>query len=346
MTLVMWALTQASTAWACAGLVHTEDTLAESDAAEVLYEVGDGTVTVTYGVRFEGDATELGWVIPVPGPVELVSDGNAEILASYRELSSPTVYRFADDAGTPTGCGCGAVANDKAGGSLESRGGDNAVTVVGYGFTGTYDYTLVTAADAAALTAWFDDHGWAGLPAEDIDYYVATGQTFAAIQVSVGADQAEDHALPPISIRYQGDTLSFPAVMARHASVPTQRTTLYVVGDTRATVADGWTQDDTDQLSGALSDDPLDLWTAHLTALGADRTYARTYADRLPESVFFLTRFDTLAPTAVHDRDVVLAFEDSIEPLGVEIDLEGSGSGAAGIPLGLLALLWLRRRLA
>ncbi|MEQ1504203.1 MAG: DUF2330 domain-containing protein [Myxococcota bacterium] len=325
---MLWALS--GSAWACAGLVHDDTSLAESDAAEVLFEPGDGEVAVSYAVAYTGNAADFGWVIPVPGAVSAIEDGDADRIASLRQASQPVVsWPSADQPSA--GCACGGAA--KSGDSLESRSND--LEIVAEGFTGTYAYVVIEATDADALTAWFTDNGWAGIDPDDVAHYVSIGAAFAALQVvpETADTPVDGRLLPPVRIRYAGDALLFPAVMARHAAVSEQHTTLYVVGADRATLA-GWTFEEPSGLSGS---DPVAVWDDALAALGADRAYARTFAGAVDGG--FLTRFDTIAPTEVHDADVTLALGDGTDGFQVTIRVDGGDSGSeAAIPLGLLLL--------
>src|SRR5687768_12918754 len=206
-----------SVAWPCAGISHEEGVLAESDAAEVLFEVVPGQVAVSYAVRYTGDAPDMGWVIPVPSTPRSVEDGDAERIELLRDASQPIVeWIEEDDSSGGGGCGCGATSKYGLAGSVGDRGND--VTVVAEGFTGTYDYVAIAADEVADLEAWFADNGWTGLATEDLDHYVASGSTFVALRVvpDTAETPVEGRELPPVRITYDGDAMMFPAVMALH----------------------------------------------------------------------------------------------------------------------------------
>jgi MYXO-CTERM domain-containing protein len=338
-------LAGAAAAWPCAGISHAEGVLAESGAAEVLFEPvpGMGEVTVSYAVEYDGDAPDLGWVIPVPATPTQVQDGDPAVFASLREASQVVVdWTFAEDDGG--GCTClGGASKGDGGGSREFQDG---VVVVAQGFTGTYDYVAIAASDASELEEWFVQHGWTGLAADDLDHYVAAGSTFVALRVvpETAETPPDGRSLPPIRITYGGDELVFPSVMALHGTLPTQRTTAYVVAPTRATTLSGWTSEDGATLSGGTDDDPVALWDAHLATVGAERAWVRSFAGSFEGD--FLTRFDTLAPREVHDADAVFALEDSVDPIESRIALTEDGASTAALLLLPLAGLgaWRRRR--
>lgn len=332
-------------AWACAGFVHEAADLAESDHATVLFELDGERIEVSYEAGYVGHAETFGWVIPVVGDVDVVEDGDGARFDALRALSAPTVDFGSSSTGGAGGGGCAlGCGGASKGGGLRSDGTPNGqgFTIVEEGFTGTYAYTVITATDVAELTAWFDDHGWEGLPPEDIDHYVGLGASFVALALApdVATTPAAGRELPPIRIGYAGEP-RFPSVMARHASVPAQRTTAFVVGETRAVVS-GWDSEDPEGPIDATALEAEDAFLRRLEGLGDDRAWLRTFAGPDLDGRF-VTRFDTYAPTEVHTVDAVFALEDSTESLSTTID----ASDGAAASLGLLGLgAWLRRRRA
>lgn len=362
--LVLWATRGAE---ACGGLVHDEESLAESDTAEAILEGGtwEGAPAslVSYEVTWQGDAADFGWVLPVPGAFLGLADAEPARFEDLRWASQPVVV-YPDDGGAsaPAGCGCGGASK---GGDLSSggtRGDGSGVTVVAEGFTGTYEYVAIAGDDPEALQGWFEEHGWTGLDAGDLAHYQELGATFVALRVLPGAATGSAAQLPPVTLAYDGPLL-YPAAMLGHATVPDQRTTLYVLGDARAALG-GWSSEDVPEIAGDANDDPLDLFEDALLDRGVDRTYVRTWAGAwydagAPEGVDperFLTRFDARSPTGVHTVDVDVAFEggaDATRGLTTRILLGASSGAPTGsawptpgwlAPATLLAALARRRR--
>jgi hypothetical protein len=141
-----WVLWRLSTeAWPCAGLTHEPSVLAESDSSVALFEVGEGEIAVTYEVTYEGDAPDLGWVIPVPGEVSEVEDGEQQLLDELLARSAPEVLHPSSGEQEHRGCCLVSTYGVRAGAS-------NAVEVLAEGFTGTYDYVVVSADEPQALS--------------------------------------------------------------------------------------------------------------------------------------------------------------------------------------------------
>ena len=76
-------------ALACGGFVlgaDYVDQIAASDAQQaILRMVGTDAVRVDYRVHYKGDAESFAWIIPVPGVVSAVSEGDEEIFLALEE---------------------------------------------------------------------------------------------------------------------------------------------------------------------------------------------------------------------------------------------------------------------
>lgn len=339
----MWLWASLSTAWPCAGISHAEGVLAESDGAEVIFEAQTDAVSVTYAARYEGNAPDFGWVIPVPEAPSSVEDGDIVLFDKYRAQTQPDyqILEGEEDSGGG-GCMCGGGAALKGG--SDSSEGSNGLQIVAEGFTGTYTWVAIASDDLAALQSWLTDNGWKDLDAEDLGHYVDRGAVFVALTVTPDTAQTSGaRELPPVRISYPGEEMMFPSVMARHADVDSQRTTVYVRGQTRATV-EGWASEDGSTLHGSTQDDPSAFWDSYLSDLGAQRIFLRSYAGPLDGA--FLTRFDTIAPSDVHTEDAIFALEDSTEPVStlISLDIDEDSSNAALLLLPLTLAGVLRRR--
>ncbi len=335
-------------AWPCAGMVHEDGVLAESDAAEVLFRLDGGDVSVTYSVEYAGDAAAFGWVIPIPGAFTSLADGDQQTFDDLRILSQPTVEWFGDDdSDGGGGCGCGASSKSLDGGMGGDTADSNSLGIVAEGFTGTYDYVVLSAGTAAELTDWLSANGWElGSAAAAVEHYVGLGDQFVALSISPQTAMTPDEGrrLPPVEIRYAGTTMRFPAKMAATASAPSQRTTLYVTGEDRAQMT-GWSAEEIGLLVGDYYDDfPEELYDETIGAMGAGTGYGITFANTIAGGDF-LTRFDTLAPSASHTDDVTVAFGGGTSTVETRIELYETQPTGAWLLLPLLGLGLFRRRI-
>ena len=260
-------------AFPCAGIFHDPDVLAESDNQQVILRDLDGEIEVSYNVQYEGDAEEFGWVIPVFGEFSSMEDGEQALFDQLNDSTAPVVetLRSDDEDGGAGGCGSKALRGSKSSdASFADTGLSNGAAIVAEGFTGTYSYTVLEADTTAALETWLTENGWSIESSRPvIEEYVAEGGVqFVAISL-IGASETSASYLPPVSIRYAGDQLRFPATMARYAMVETLRTTVFVLGEQPATVS-GWSSSTNPSIVGELYDDPEALFEQALWDAGGN----------------------------------------------------------------------------
>ena len=341
LTLALGALPRAE---ACAMLVHSTSTLAESAEQQALFVLGaDGSSTVTYRVSWEGDAADFGWVVAVPDSYLSLAEADPSIFTALEEQTNPTVYTENDDTGTEDeGCGCGAGKGDALAGGKGDTAMDNGVTLLDQGFSGTYSYTVVTADAAASLSTWLDDNGWSGdTLTETLGAYVAEGG-WAFVLLRVESGGVSGGALPPITLSLSDNRMVFPSQMGRTAGPVELRTTLWVQAEGAASLS-GWTSSELETIyaDGA----PEEAFQEALRDLSdGGPVGARTYTGE--STLGYITRFDLLAPASAHTVDARFTIDSADGAYrDTTIYREGrSNVGAAGL-LPLAALAWgLRRR--
>jgi hypothetical protein len=324
----MWWMTGA--AWACAGLVHGSIDTAESGGSEVAFEIGGGQVTATWLTRYQGSATDFGWIIPVGGPFVSLEDGDADFLAALREVTEPGIEYPESSSGG--GCG-GASKGDVAGGT------PNGVEVIAEGYTGTYEYTVIEASDGAGLNAWLDDHGWsAAAIAADLDSYAAAGMPLALLRILPEHAATSETQLPPVKITWQATEALYPLKMARSGTQPEQRLTIWVVGDGLASMT-GATVDTASEVP-VPDGDPNEMFEDHLAAVGWARVAAtETFDERR------VTRFDALLASADADFDPVFTIDPADQSsASLTFVVEEGAEAWLLLPIGLAG--WLSRRRA
>jgi hypothetical protein len=328
---------------ACAMLTHRSDTLAESDHQQAIFRVDDqGGSTVEYRVAWEGDPAAFGWIIAVPDSVTAVEDGDVARFEALTAQTAPRVEREGEPEAAEAGCACGpASKGDLAGGFGDT--GANGVDLIDAGFTGTYSYSLVSADDSGALTAFLEADGFVLDPgaAENIAAYVADGGwAFALLRVET-ADTGG--SLPPIRLRLSDQRLVFPARMGMIDGDRLLKTTWWVEGPAAATL-DGWTSADLVTLQ--IDDQDADeAFLDALLAVGSLQTGAlRTYVGDA-EGGGTLTRFDAAVSARASAADARFRFADRG---AFHATLEGRLRAAQGLALPMvglgLGLFWRARR--
>lgn len=133
----------------------------------------------------------------------------------------------------------GAVVHNKA--QSESAGGGNStplVTVYGTATLQHYGVTVVGASDPDALLAWLAENDFAAdSRARDVlSGYVRGGWAFVAVKLNPSERrQYENELLPPLTVRYEDDTLIFPLGISSISTIDDAKLTLFVLADTPMT---------------------------------------------------------------------------------------------------------------
>ena len=347
-------------AWACAGLYHSEETLAESDAQEViLSETADG-IRAAYRVEYDGDADDFGWLIPAFGEFVSLEEADAAEFDDLRAWSQPQVsYTYDAPEGEDGGGGCRGGA--KSGGTdransfdTASAGGqsDGGVEVVAEGFTGTYAFQVLEATDSSAFQDWLTENGWSsGGTQPAIDAYIAEGGVqFVALRLTDAGGQTPDEGreLPPVAITTTGGTLRFPSTMARYGMAPRQHTIVYVQGAGRASAGGGWSETAITTLWGSTEDDPTAMFMDALwDAGGTSPGWGLVFSNRAPDGDGWVTRFEAYVGRDAHTRDATSTLTAGVETSAVHILLEAGAASASWVwlaPLAMLGVGGLRRR--
>ena len=355
------------TAFPCAALLtNDEGAIATSDAQEVILEDREEGVRTHYRVRYDGDADSFGWLIVVHGAAGEgdVGESNEDLFDELRDWTQPrkTSYSFGGGNGghstDASGCSC-LGASDKANGfGGEFSAGDTAslggVEVTAEGFAGPYAYRVLDPSDGEALTDWLSTEGFvlgetAGTVAE---YVMEGGYSFVAVTLTPdeGETPSEGRTLPPLYIDSDSDTLQFPARMSLTGMAEEQRTTVWVLGDSTAEISSGWSSEVLEYLySGSDGDAEAAFDAALIEAAARDiPTYLSAYSGVYEDQ--WVTRFDTLAPRAVHTADPVFTFSGSDDSWQLEIEVPASDDSGESAPstawllLPFVGLGWVRRR--
>lgn len=364
-------------AWPCAGLVTSDyrEQLASSDAQQAILHIGSARVSAEYRVRYAGNAADFAWIIPVPGRVEAVEEGDEARFTAIEVATAPTaVYWSIEEEGDSPGGGCGGakagMTNDLGDGAQGGRGlGDGTpagISIVASGFAGAFEYTVLEAEDAGGLVAWLQAEGYdTTISAPSIQAYVddTIGFSWVAVQLAPEAAETPDGgvALPPLRLTWSaGDDgvlhTSYPARMAATSMLSEVRTELYVLGASRVEPQNGWSAaersyDEWDTtLTAGDGTEPAEAYEEALRRVGTTHpvmypVWGGEYVDGVAGTTW-LTRYDAILAPPTNQHDVVFAETGELTAFQTTIGKwEESGASSAWLlPLGLGGLLLRRRR--
>lgn len=353
-------LTLLPLAFPCGGFFGPVGQVVSSDAQQAILTQSTDTLSVEYRVRYTGDAQQFAWVLPVPGTVDTVEEGNDQDFTDLENQTAPNIFddRTTDYDGGPA-CGCGAGMSN---GDVQEEMG---VTVLGKGFAGEYAYTILSATNGDNLQSWLSDNGFDVATASAvIDAYVADPRGIEFVAVTVRPDAATPDSatgFKPLRITYGAGSdgalhLDYPAMMASTSTVESQRLELYVLGDSNAFPGGIWSSASLGN-SGIVDiesdEDPNEWYTQALTDAGGTNAHlVEVYrGDFVPADggkSRFVSRFDTIVSPATEASDIPFTFTGKSNYLSTELHITATADSAAGLFLvfgiGSLGIGFRRRR--
>lgn len=233
-----------------------EDDFAVNQTAEqIIFEVGDGTITAHVLIQYAGDPAAFAWLVPVPSAPELalshsgvfswLGDATAPYTTWSNTFNCPTpAYSCRRHPAprcppAPWDPGCdehpvqdsGMWADTTEDASEDWNGpGDPPVEVVSREQVGSYD-TVVFAADEADLAiGWLQDEGFIvnDTMTPFMQPYLDSDMLFLASRLVAGADVDE---IRPLRMTFEADNPMIPLQLTAIAADPHLAIISYVVGD-------------------------------------------------------------------------------------------------------------------
>ena len=213
-------------------------------AEQIIFEVGESTVTAHVLIRYQGDPAQFAWIVPVPNQPQLAVTEPA-VFALLDELTAQNVsvldrsacpepayvcrYHFDPcDDGDDGGTGGAFVRPPDADGGGEPPGG---VDVLDMQVVGDYETVTFAASDAALAVQWLQDNGFVvnDTMTPYMQPYIDAGMVFVAAKLVAGAGL---DAIKPLSMTYQGTTPMIPLKLTAVAAEPHLTVTAYIYGQT------------------------------------------------------------------------------------------------------------------
>lgn len=202
---------------------------------QILFAVEPGKIHTTVQIRYEGEAHDFAWVIPVSSkPVITVTP--AAVFTALRGMTEPQYSLQWDDSGN---CNMWRfypqAANDSGATGGENGGG---VTVLETAEVGPYQTATVQSDDPQALFDWLDKNGYDQPPSAlpYIEHYVSSGMLFVALKLKATADVGD---LQPVTFTFTDGDPCVPLILTRVAAAPDMPVRIFVLGDARA-VPSNW----------------------------------------------------------------------------------------------------------
>jgi len=205
----------------------------DQTAERILFEIGEGSVTMTTQISFSGDADDFAWILPLPEvpDVESLAVFPQRALTALDTNTGPVFALPTDCYGRfPLAGGVNAV-----GATGASDGGvpeEPPVQVHVRAEVGGYDVAVVESEDPGALIEWLRNEGYRVTePMEPyIELYTKESMKFLALKLLETADVSD---ITPFRFTLPGDVPSIPLRMTALAAEPEMSILVFVMGDQR-----------------------------------------------------------------------------------------------------------------
>jgi hypothetical protein len=191
LVVLLAAMPRESVACPCITRVDSE---ANEVAQRSLVVVDADALTYVLQLAVEGDATELGWIVPTPAVPDAPTLADNELFSTLDLATAPFLWQCSSGS---DGC------SDSLKGNTLQRDAPDSTVVWSQGTLGNLDYAVLSATDGSDLLAWLGTHGYPVAASLEgvIDDYVARDFAFVALRVSGTALAAATDVLGPVSIR-------------------------------------------------------------------------------------------------------------------------------------------------
>lgn len=223
------------TADACGCFAPPDPSVPVVQAGErIVFSHDDGVVTAHIQIQYQGDASEFGWLLPLPSvPENGLQLGVEELFAQIINTTQPK-YRVDLLAGDSCDFNFpgrfGGIAND-ASQSPPPEAEEGLVVL--QDSIGPYDYVVLDASTKDEMFDWLVNNGYF-IPTGTEDVvapYIYQGAYFLALKLRKGNDAGD---VQPVVVRYKADYPMIPIVLTSVAANPDMGIQVWVLGKDRA----------------------------------------------------------------------------------------------------------------
>ncbi len=228
--------------------LDTDNFAVNQQAEQIIFEVGEETVSAHVQIRYAGDPEQFAWIVPVPNVPDLeishtiafgmVDEGTSPVAFSrYESLCPVPEYQCerhpTPDCELPWDDDHGAGTTDPTGG--DSDGGDpgsppSGVDVIDMQTVGDYETVTFTADDAALAVDWLQENGFIvnETMTPYMQPYIDGGMVFVAAKLVAGAGV---DSIKPLKITYDGTQPMIPLQLTAVAAEPHMTVSAFIYSD-------------------------------------------------------------------------------------------------------------------
>ncbi len=224
--------------FACGGLFCDTGPLMVNQAAEriVFAKHGDGYVTAVVQVLYEGESSEFGWIIPVPGVPEVGVSSNL----AFTRLQTATNPTFVMNTIVEGSCkeerNNGSFNNGTSANNATANSADPVVAAEGN--VGPYDFVVIEVPNpqpdgAMRAVEWLENNGYMAPEGSEVLFqsYLDEGMNLLAFKLTKNADAGD---IRPIIMKYQSDKPMIPIKLTGVAANDDMGVLVWVLGNSQA----------------------------------------------------------------------------------------------------------------
>lgn len=236
--------------------LDTDNFAVNQQAEQIIFEVGEETVSAHVQIRYAGDPEQFAWIVPVPNVPDLelshtiafgmIDEETAPIAFSRFESLCPVPeyqceYHPTPDCdlpgqGSDTGGTSGLTGGDSPGdtddGTDPGGGGGppNGVDVIDMQTVGDYETVTFSADDAALAVDWLQENGFIvnETMTPYMQPYIDGGMVFVAARLVAGAGV---DSIKPLKITYDGTQPMIPLQLTAVAAEPHMTVSAFIYSD-------------------------------------------------------------------------------------------------------------------
>jgi hypothetical protein len=215
---------------ACGGFFCSQVPV-DQTGEQIIFGVGEGTITAQILINYAGEAEDFAWVLPVASKPEITLGSPT----AFQRLDQRTAPVFNLDWNTNNECNnwwwwFSPMAADASAGNDEDGG--RGVTVIAEKEVGPFQTVILESTSTDELIAWLDDNDYDQPPETRplIDHYVRQGMLFVALRL---LKDEPTGAIQPITLTFEEPNPCVPLVLTQVAASPDMPVQLYLVSDKR-----------------------------------------------------------------------------------------------------------------
>ena len=228
----------AQNADACGCFAPPDPTVPIVQAGErILFSVKDGVVNAHIQIQYAGDASDFGWLLPLPS-VPTLKLGTEELFTQLINTTQPRYFVQTTFTGTCSGGAFGlgglAPASASVNDSAESAGMSGGFNpLVTQASIGPYDYAVLRADRKEEMLQWLADNRYF-IPTgteETVGPYIRPGAYFLALKLKSGKATGD---IQPVVLEYPSELPMIPIILTSVAAQPNMGIQVWMLGAGRA----------------------------------------------------------------------------------------------------------------